>query len=100
MGELKYVKLSEDEIAGELKAIEGWAIEDGQLAKTFDFPNYLAGVDFASSVGHKAEQLNHHADILIKWCKVRVSMNTHDVGGLSPYDFELARRVDELAKSA
>ena len=96
MGELKYVKLSDEEISSELEKVSGWEIVDGQLSKTFSFPTYLAGVDFAANVGQTAEAPNHHPDILVKWCKVRVSVNTHDVGGISPYDFELARRVDAL----
>lgn len=99
MAELQYVKLSDQQVSEELEKVNGWAVENGQLAKTFSFPNYLAGVDFASNVGRTAEELNHHPDILIKWCKVRVSVNTHDVDGISPYDFELARRVDELANA-
>ena len=96
MAELKYVKLSDEEVSSGLEGAPGWALENGQLARVFSFTNYLAGVDFAASVGQAAEGLNHHPDILITWCKVRVSVNTHDVGGISPYDFELVRRVDAL----
>jgi 4a-hydroxytetrahydrobiopterin dehydratase len=99
MAELQYVKLSDEEVSDRLGGVDGWAVENGQLAKTFAFANYLAGMDFASNIGRTAEELNHHPDILVTWCKVRVAVNTHDVGGISPYDFELARRVDELASS-
>jgi 4a-hydroxytetrahydrobiopterin dehydratase len=95
--ELRYVKLSDSEVEEALGSLAGWAVEDGQLAKTFGFESYLAGSAFASAVAQVAEELNHHPDILIGYQKVRVSMNTHDVGGLSPYDFELARRIDAIS---
>ena len=97
MAEFRYVKLSDEEVSNGLEGVPGWAVEDGQLTKMFAFPSYLAGVDFAANVGRAAETLNHHPDILITWRKVRIAVNTHDVGGISPYDFELARRVDQLA---
>jgi 4a-hydroxytetrahydrobiopterin dehydratase len=97
MAELEYRKLSDDEIAEELRTVDRWSVEGSKLTKTLEFPEYLKGVDFAAKVGYAAEALNHHPDITIGWRKVKVSMNTHDVGGaISPYDFELARRIDAL----
>lgn len=96
MSNLEYVKLSEEEISRELEKVPGWAIENGLLARAIEFPTYLAGVDFAANVGRVAEALDHHPDIHIGWRKVRITVNTHAVEGISPYDFELARRVDLL----
>lgn len=91
---LEYRKLSDFEVTEYLREYEGWSLENGQMTKTFSFENYLDGPAFAVKVGRIAEDLNHHPDILITWCKVKVSVNTHDVQGISPYDFELARLVD------
>lgn len=96
MPELAYVKLDDTAIAEELVVYPGWGLENGQLTKTYEFKTYKDGVVFASAVGFVADKLNHHPDILIGYGKVRVSVNTHDVGGISPYDFELARRVENL----
>lgn len=96
MPELQYVRLTEEEISSGLERTPGWSVEDGMLARTFAFPDYLAGVDFASNVGRIAEELDHHPDIHIGWRKVRIAVNTHAVEGISTYDFELARRVDLL----
>lgn len=93
---LEYRKLTEEEAAEEVAHLPEWQIVDSELSRTFGFENYLAGADFARSAASVAEQLNHHPDILITWGKVRVSVHTHDVGGLSPYDFELARRLNKL----
>lgn len=93
---LEYRKLDDAEIAAGLASLDGWSLENGQIAKTYSFATYPEGPAFAVRVGELAEELNHHPDMLVTWCKVRVSVNTHDVGGISPYDFELARRVDGI----
>ena len=96
MSDLQYVKLESADIEQRLKAADGWVVQDGKLTKTFSFAAYKDGIVFASAVGFLADKLNHHPDITIGYGKVSVSVNTHDVGGISPYDFELARRVDSL----
>lgn len=94
---LEYRKLSDAEISSGFGELNNWSLENGQIAKVFEFGDYTEGPAFAVEVGKLAEELNHHPDILITWRKVRVSVNTHDVGGISPYDFELARRIEALA---
>jgi 4a-hydroxytetrahydrobiopterin dehydratase len=94
--ELAYVKLDSDQISTALKDAPGWSVKDGKLSKQFEFDAYLKGAEFASAVAHEADKLNHHPDIMLGYKKVTVSVNTHDVGGISPYDFELARRIEAL----
>lgn len=94
--ELAYRKLDESEIKEALASVPDWSIEDGKLTKQFKFETYKDGVVFASAVGFVADKLNHHPDIALGYAKVGISVNTHDVGGISPYDFELARRIDSL----
>ena len=98
MADLAYVKLSDSEVSERLEGLNGWSAEGGRISKTFAFSTYKDGVVFASAVAFAADKLNHHPDILIGYAKVTVSVNTHDVGGLSPYDFELARRIDALTQ--
>lgn len=95
--DLAYVKLSDEDVKGRLANVPGWTVEEGQLTKTFAFDAYQKGLVFATAVGYIADTLNHHPDLLVTYGKVRVAVNTHDVGGLSPYDFELARRIGTLA---
>lgn len=96
---LAYQKLTADQVADELSHVPQWSIVDGELTRLFEFHNYLEGPLFALKVGHIAEDLNHHPEMAIGYRKVRVSVHTHDVGGLSPYDFELARRIDTIANN-
>lgn len=97
MAELAYRLLSEAEVAEGLRSLSGWSVEGGQITRTFAFDAYQKGLVFAATVGYLADTLNHHPDLFIGYGKVRVAMNTHDVGGLSPYDLELARRIEAVA---
>ncbi|MDI9639689.1 4a-hydroxytetrahydrobiopterin dehydratase [Kamptonema cortianum] len=95
--DLSYNKLTSEEAASQLETTDGWKIVSGALTKTFEFGSYSAGVLFGNAVAHAAEGLNHHPDLMIGYKRVTVSMVTHDAGGgLTAYDFELARRIDRL----
>ena len=94
--QLEYRLLNDDEIASQLATTPGWSVREGMLTRTFEFSSYKSGVDFAVRVADAADAMDHHPDLTIGYQKVTVAVNTHSVGGLSPYDFELARRVDAL----
>ena len=94
---LEYRRLTADEIAEGLTSLPHWASDGNQLARTFSFDTYLEGVSFTCAVAYLAEKLNHHPDLTVGYRKVTVKISTHDVGGLSPFDFELARRIDSLS---
>lgn len=89
-------KLSDIEVASELHRQPGWQLENGQITKTFEFESYLAGVVFLCAVAHLAEAMDHHPDLALGYRKLRIAVNTHDVGGISPLDFELARGIEAL----
>lgn len=94
---LTYDKLSNEDQLEQLKTTQGWQIVEGTLTKEFKNKSYPNGVLFANAVARQAEELNHHPDILITYHAVTISMVTHDAdGGLTAYDFELARRIDKL----
>src|SRR5690242_11853919 len=94
---LEYRQLSEDETKAALQTVPGWAIERGLLTRIFEFKTYKDGVVFSSAIGFIADKLDHHPDITVTYGKVKVAVNTHSVGGISPYDFELARQIDLIA---
>ena len=96
MADLEYRKLDPAEAETERAQTPAWQIEGGKLTRTFTFERYKDGVVFATAVAHLADRLDHHPDIEIGYAKVRVSVNTHSVEGLSPYDFELAKRIDAI----
>jgi 4a-hydroxytetrahydrobiopterin dehydratase len=98
MTELTYDKLSDEAVQEALAKLNAWSLVEGALTKSFKFDTYKDGLVFGMAVGYVAEGLNHHPDLLIGYCKVTVSMVTHDAGGgLTAFDFELARRIDVIS---
>jgi len=77
-----------------LRVLPGWILTNGSIDKEFHFKSYLDGLDFAYSVGKIAEKQDHHPDILIKWKRVRLTLSTHSVKGLSENDFIMAARSE------
>ena len=77
-----------------LQVLPGWILADGSIEKEFYFKSYLDGLDFAYSVGKIAEEQDHHPDILVKWRRVKLTLSTHSVKGLSENDFIVAARSE------
>ncbi len=76
---------------------EGWAIQDETLTKTFVHDSFAAAVGFVAAVGVLAEKAFHHPDIDIRYSKVTISLTTHDAGGLTEKDTELATAIETLS---
>jgi 4a-hydroxytetrahydrobiopterin dehydratase len=89
-------RLTAKEIATHLGALPEWRIEKGELTRTFTFKDFLAALAFVNRVGERAEEAGHHPDIDIRYNKVRLGLVTHDMGGLTVKDFNLAAVVDGL----
>ncbi|MBS1706200.1 MAG: 4a-hydroxytetrahydrobiopterin dehydratase [Armatimonadetes bacterium] len=94
--QLEYKLLEEDAISELLSRVPGWEYCDGMLKKSFRNLDYCHGILFVNSIAFLAEKLNHHPDLEVRYDEVVVAMTTHDVGGLTSYDFELAARINEI----
>ena len=88
--------LSSAEVASRLSAVPAWQIEAGELVRTFQFKDFRASMAFVNKVADLAEEAGHHPDIDIRYNKVRLALVTHDAGGLTGKDFDLAARADNL----
>ena len=88
--------LSQTEIKGKLISVPDWQIESGELTRTFLLKDFRAALGFVNKVGELAEQAGHHPDIDIRYNKVRLALATHDAGGITEKDFELAAAADKL----
>jgi len=86
--------LSDDEIAERLP--EGWAQDDDEIVRTFEFDSYLDGIGFAAGAGGVAEDAWHHPEMTITWGEVEVRLTTHDAGGITEKDIALAERFDDI----
>jgi 4a-hydroxytetrahydrobiopterin dehydratase len=90
--------LTDDEIASKLGELEGWERSGDAIRKTFERGDFVGSVRFVDSLVDPAEDMGHHPDLEISWDKVTVTLTTHSAGGLTANDFELAKRIDALAK--
>jgi len=89
-------KLGEAEIEALLEELVGWARSGDEIRKRFALPSFPAAVAFVTHTAFLAEAAGHHPDIDIRYNRVTLALTTHDVGGLSAKDFDLATQIDEL----
>ena len=89
--------LSPEAAQSRLTQLPGWQIESGELVRTFQFKDFVAALQFVNRVGKLAEQAGHHPDIDIRYNRVRLALVSHDAGGITEKDFDLATRVQNLA---
>lgn len=89
--------LSTQQAESLLNTLPGWQIDAGELVRTFKFEDFRAALRFVNLVGDVAEKAGHHPDIDIRYNRVRLALVTHDAGGLTNKDFDLAGQADKLA---
>lgn len=89
-------KLDRPEVDTWLAAHPGWGREGEALVRTFKLADFGAALGFAVRLGMIAEKKDHHPDILIGWGKARVLWTTHDAGGITRLDLDLAEATDAL----
>ncbi|MCF7954502.1 MAG: 4a-hydroxytetrahydrobiopterin dehydratase [Phycisphaerae bacterium] len=75
---------------------EDWEITDGKLERSFKFKNFRKALEMTNRIGALAEKEGHHPDIFLGWGKVKVTLFTHKVKGLTEEDFILAAKIDRL----
>jgi 4a-hydroxytetrahydrobiopterin dehydratase len=88
--------LSELEIGQHLASVPHWHVEKGELTRTFTFKDFRSSLVFVNKVGELAEKAGHHPDIDIRYNKVRLALVTHDAGGITANDFDLAASADTI----
>lgn len=90
-------KLSEEQIQSELAKYPNWSEVGGQIARTYQFDTFMQAIRFVNEVAEAAEAAQHHPDILIRYNKVTLTLSTHDAGGITMKDFELAKKANDFA---
>jgi 4a-hydroxytetrahydrobiopterin dehydratase len=88
--------LGDDEVRAALGELPGWSLEGGKLHRELSFASFSEAWGFMSRVALVAESLDHHPEWFNVYATVRIDLNTHDVGGISPFDVEFATRVNAL----
>jgi len=89
-------RLTATEITERLESVNNWEQDGDVIRKTFKLPSFPAAIAFVTQVGFLAEAAAHHPDIDIRYNQVRLALTTHDAGGLSSKDFDLAAAIDEI----
>jgi 4a-hydroxytetrahydrobiopterin dehydratase len=88
--------LGKEEVERLLGSLSGWELQDGAIARRFEFSNFYQTMAFVNAVAWIAHKEDHHPDLEVSYRACRVKYTTHAVGGLSENDFICAARVDSL----
>ncbi len=91
--------LSAEELAEAVAALEGWSVENGKLHKEYVFTDFVEAFGFMASAALCAERSNHHPEWFNVYKTVRVDLMTHEAGGITSLDLELAEAFDRAARS-
>ena len=88
--------LSDIEIQRRLGSLPAWSRKGDVLTKTFQFRDFTGSMELVNNIARVAERANHHPDIDIRYNKVIVSLTTHDAGGITKKDLDLATEIEAL----
>ncbi|HEY2785675.1 MAG TPA: 4a-hydroxytetrahydrobiopterin dehydratase [Fimbriiglobus sp.] len=98
MSEPKARVYSEAEISTKLKekGLVHWFLKDGWIQRKYNTDGWPQTMMAVNAVGYLCEAVNHHADLSVTWGKFWVKLATHDAGGVTDKDFELAVKIEEV----
>lgn len=92
--------LTADQLGTQLEKLDGWSGDTSSIERTVECPSFPEAIELVRRVGDAAEAMNHHPDIDIRWRNVRFALSTHSAGGVTNYDTDLARQINELARGS
>lgn len=90
--------LSNDAVARALADLPGWSLENGRIAKTYEFSNFHETMEFVNALAWIAHREDHHPDLEVSYKRCRVVYSTHSVGGVSENDLICAAKVEQLLR--
>lgn len=88
--------LTKQQITEKLSSMEGWEFEDNAIHTSFEFSDFKDAFSVMTRIAFEAEKLNHHPNWSNVYNQLNISLSTHDAGGVTEKDFELATMIDEL----
>jgi 4a-hydroxytetrahydrobiopterin dehydratase len=89
-------RLGADELTSGLLRIPSWSRSGDVISRAIAYPSFLAAIEAVNRIATVAEEADHHPDIDIRWRTVHLSLTTHDVGGLTELDLDLAGQIDAI----
>ena len=93
-------RLSDNEIDFNLTTLKGWSLDEDRIVKSIVFKDFKEAIAAMIKIGEAAEDLNHHPDWYNSYNKLNIKLGTHDVGGITMKDFELAQRIEEIINTS
>ncbi|HYF14649.1 MAG TPA: 4a-hydroxytetrahydrobiopterin dehydratase [Phycisphaerales bacterium] len=90
-------KMTEAQVEERLESLNDWSFVGESIQRTYQFATFVTAMKFVDSIAVAAEAAQHHPDILIRHSKVTLTLMTHDAGGITSKDFDLATKADEIA---
>ena len=91
------MRLSPEKISEELKNLPGWSIKDEKLHRDFEFESFNQAFGFMTRASMEIEKMNHHPEWFNVYNKLSVDLMTHDAGGITENDIQLAKILNSLA---
>ena len=88
--------LNKAQISEQFGQLKGWSLDGNEIKKLVELTDFVHAMGFVNSVALLAEKHNHHPDIDIRWNKIHLTLSTHSAGGLTEFDFKLAKAIDAL----
>ena len=88
--------LDQVQLTDALMELPGWEVKSKQIVKTYEFKTYMDGVEFVGELARKADQLDHHPDMLLGYRKVRVATWTHKYSAVTKLDVMLAKEAEKI----
>ncbi|WP_193200134.1 4a-hydroxytetrahydrobiopterin dehydratase [Nostoc sp. MG11] len=88
--------LSETEIQERASVLSNWIVEKSKLQTTRTFKDFIQAIEFVNKLVEPAESAGHHPDIEISYNKVKITLTTHDTGGLTQKDFDMAGVISQI----
>lgn len=89
-------KLPEAVLTSEVAKLSGWTVENGKLHKSYKFGDFVEAFGFMTKVAIVSEKMDHHPELFNVYNRVVIDLTTHDAGGISHLDLELAKKIDAL----
>lgn len=89
-------RLTDSEIQNEIKKLPGWQVRGNALEQTFKFADFVAAMAFVNQLAAMAEKAGHHPDIDIRYNQVKIALSTHDAGGITRKDADMAARISAI----
>ncbi|NOT26392.1 MAG: 4a-hydroxytetrahydrobiopterin dehydratase [Acidobacteria bacterium] len=93
----KEATYNEAQIAERLAGLPGWFLEGGWIRRHYKTDGWPTTLMLVTTIGYLAEAAYHHPDLAVTWGRVTVKLSTHSAGGITDKDFDLARKIEEVA---